>query len=170
MEVVEFNLPVSNAAPPALPYPTIKESWGILGWYMLMTLLVGMPIYLLFNKALHLSKTASLLALAPIVNVALLGFLRWKAGTRWATVQFTGHEQAWVYAVLPVMIVTLGIVLSLQQMLHLPNWMGKTFEKATEMPVFATAVIVILAPVFEELLFRGVILQGLLRSQRPWVA
>ncbi|WP_226163213.1 CPBP family intramembrane glutamic endopeptidase, partial [Hymenobacter terricola] len=27
-----------------------------------------------------------------------------------------------------------------------------------------------LAPVFEELLFRGVILQGLLRSQRPWVA
>ena len=155
---------------PAPPYPTIKESWGILGWYLLVALVVGTPCYLVLNKGFQLPQTVSTLALINIINVALLGFLRWKAGPRWVRLQLTGQEQVWVYAVLPVMVASLAIVLSMQQFLHLPNWTSKTLDKATEEPALAIVTVVLLAPVFEELLFRGVVLQGLLRSRRPWVA
>jgi membrane protease YdiL (CAAX protease family) len=159
------------AAPPViLPYPTIKESWGMLGWYLLVVLVVGTPCYLVLNKGFHLSQTTALLSIINVVNVALFGFLRWKAGTRWVKLQLTGHEQVWVYAVLPLLVVSLAVVLSLQRYLHLPSWNEKTFEKATQLPVVATVTIVLLGPVLEELLFRGVILQGLLRTKRPWVA
>ena len=177
MEVVEdandLVLPVVTpvAQPlPLLPYPTMKESWGILGWYLAVAIVVGTPVYVVLNKALHLSKTAALLAILPVVNLALLGWLRRRAGARWVRLQLTGREQWWVYAVLPVLVLALAMVLSLQQLLHLPDWNGKTFEKATQTPLFATVIIVLAGPIFEELLFRGVILQGLLRSHRPWVA
>lgn len=169
-EAEAADVPLPAAAPPAPPYPTIKESWGILGWYVLAGLVVGVPCFLILEKGFQLSRTVSTLALILIVDVALLGFLRWKAGPRWVKLQLAGREQVWVYAVLPVMVVALAIVLSMQQLLHLPNWKSQTLDQATKVPGLAIVTVVLLGPVLEELLFRGVVLQGLLRSQRPWVA
>lgn len=58
----------------------------------------------------------------------------------------------------------------LLEFLHLPDWSGAFFKELLQEPVIALVTGVVLAPILEELLFRGVLLQGLLHNYRPWVA
>ena len=169
---MEFSVPV--AAVPAAPvppaYPTIKESWGILGWHLLANIVVAIPVVLIVSKGLSQSKTITGLAITATANPALLLFLRWKAGLRWRPVQLKGHEQLWLYVALPVLVLALSMVLSLLRYLHLPNTASQFFKLSGQTPWLAFVIIVLTGPVCEELVLRGVILQGLLRSQRPWIA
>lgn len=55
MELLVPEAPTAAANCPAPAYPTLAESWGILGRYLLVTLVVGVPLYLVFKKALALS-------------------------------------------------------------------------------------------------------------------
>ena len=48
--------------------------------------------------------------------------------------------------------------------------MGKVFTELSQHIGVALLLGAVVAPVLEELLFRGVVLGGLLRNQRPWVA
>ena len=86
----------SIITPAPLAYPTIKESWGAVGWYLLVSLAVGIPVMLLVDVAFHLAATAKLLALA-ITSVAGLGltilWLRRRAGPqRWPTLCTTPQK------------------------------------------------------------------------------
>lgn len=137
---------------------------------MLVMLVVGVPLYLLAKKAFFLPPPVTMVVSTVGVNLALLVFLRWNAGERWHPLHPKGQEQLWLYAALPVLVAALVTVLSLLDFLHLPSWMGKTFQTMMQMPVVAFIMMVVAAPVLEELLFRGVVLQGLLRNERPWVA
>jgi membrane protease YdiL (CAAX protease family) len=170
MERIVLDAPARAAALPPPAYPTIKESWGILGWYLLVTIVVGVPCFLILEKLLLLSRAVSSLALIGVLNVALLGFLRWKAANRWQPLTLMGKEQRWLYAALPVLVLALATVLSVQSYLHLPNTHAALFTSIAKLPGLGLVMIVIVGPVLEELLFRGVVLQGLLRSQRPWIA
>ncbi|MCR5889637.1 CPBP family intramembrane metalloprotease [Hymenobacter sp. J193] len=153
-------------------YPTIKESWAFLGWYLLVMLVVGVPVFLLCEKALNFSRPATLVIVTISSNLALLGVLRRRAGSRWVPVRPLGKEQAWLYAALPIVVLAMVTVLSLLDLLHLPNWADASFKELAKTPVLAFGVLCVAAPVLEELLFRGVLLAGLLRNypQRPWVA
>jgi len=170
MEIIASDLPVRAASPPASAYPTIKESWGVIGWFVLVMLVVGVPLYLLAKKAFFLPPPVTTVVSTVGVNLALLVFLRWNAGERWHPLHPKGQEQLWLYAALPVLVAALVTVLSLLDFLHLPSWTGKTFQTMMQMPVVAFIMVVVAAPVLEEVLFRGVVLQGLLRNERPWVA
>jgi membrane protease YdiL (CAAX protease family) len=55
-------------------------------------------------------------------------------------------------------------------LLSLPNWTGKILHDWSHYPVLAFGIGSIVGPVLEEYLFRGVLLRGLLRNYRPWVA
>lgn len=170
MEIFPFPTPPRAAKPPTPDYPTMGESWGILGWFLLVSLLVGMPLYLLFNNVFFWPKAATTIVASAISNVALLAFLRWKAGPRWQPLRFGGREQVGLYAALPVLMVASVTVLSVQDLLHLPDWTDKVFEQLMRQPALALLMGVGAAPVLEEILFRGVVLRGLLRTKRPWVA
>jgi membrane protease YdiL (CAAX protease family) len=150
-------------------YPTIAESWGILGWFLLSIFVVGVPVYLL-SKVLGLPQNLSTPAMTIAITTGLLVFLRWKAGKRWQPLQLMGQENLWLYGALPVLVLAVQMVLSVLDFLHLPNWVETDFQKLMQNPLAAAFFIVVAAPVLEELLFRGVILRGLLKSQRPWVA
>lgn len=170
MQPIVLDAPARAVALPLPAYPTIKESWGILGWYLLATMVVGVPCFLVLEKLLLLSRTISSLVLIGVLNVAVLGFLRWKAAKRWQPLTLMGKEQGWLYAALPVLVLALATVLSVQRYLHLPNIHAALFTNIAKLPGLGLVMIVMIGPVLEELLFRGVVLQGLLRSQRPWVA
>ena len=155
---------------PAPAYPTLGESWSIVGWYLLVTLVVGVPLYLVFEKAFALPSGVVMGLLAAGPNLVLLGLLRWRTGKRWLPLQLKGQARPGLYAVLPLLVLATAVVLSLLGFLHLPNWMDSIFQKMMKSPVSALVTVAIAAPVLEEALFRGVILQGLLRNCRPWVA
>jgi membrane protease YdiL (CAAX protease family) len=170
MESTVSDAPISAPLLSLPAYPTIKESWGIVGWHLLANIVVAIPAFWILRKGLSQSQTITGLAIAAVSQPALLLFLRWKAGVRWRPLQLKGHEQVWLYAALPILVLALSVVLSLLQYLHLPNWAGRFFRQSGQTPQLAFIIIVLTGPVFEELVVRGVILQGLLRSHRPWIA
>ena len=170
MELAAATAPlvVPPAAAPA--YPTLGESWGILGWYLLVTLVVGGAFYAVLSTATAVPKHLLVLGSTVVANFALLFFLRWKAGARWQPWQLGGQAPWWLYAALPVVVVASIVVLSLLSYLHLPNSTSKLFEGVSRTPAVAVVLGGVAAPVLEELLFRGVVLNGLLARYRPWVA
>ncbi|AMJ65258.1 CPBP family intramembrane glutamic endopeptidase [Hymenobacter sp. PAMC 26628] len=165
--ISETPVPAKRPAP---AYPTLAESWGILGWYLLVALVVGVPLYLGVEKALASSPGSATVLLATVPNLALLGVLRWRAGKRWLPLRPQGQAPPGLYAVLPALVLASIVVLSLLDFLHLPNWAHGAFQKMMKNPASALVGMAVAAPVLEEMLCRGVVLQGLLRSRRPWVA
>lgn len=141
-----------------------------MGWFVLALVVLGVPLYLIAKKAFSLPPPVMMVVPTVGVNLALLAFLRWKAGNRWQPLRLKGQEQVWLYAALPVLVAALVPVFSLLDFLYLPDWAKKTFQSMMQMPVAAFVMMVGAAPVLEELLFRGVVLQRLLRNERPWVA
>ena len=160
-------------APPA--YPTLRESWGAVGWYLLATLLLGIPALLLADRAAGRASLARLVAVAVASAGSLvltIWWLRRRAGpARWhmSTLRGPGETWGW-YALLPLLVLLQGILLSPLHLLHLPNWTSGTFKEIAHYPVFAFLFGCVAAPVFEELLFRGILLNGLLRNYSPAVA
>ncbi|WP_045688190.1 CPBP family intramembrane glutamic endopeptidase [Hymenobacter sp. AT01-02] len=170
---MENNLLEASASPLATPvraYPTLKESWGALGWFLLAIGAVGLPVMLLAQNVAHASKPVVGMVMTLATNLAFLGLLRWKAGKRWRPLQFAGREQVWLYALLPVLVLAMLGVLSVVQLLGLPDLASNYFKELVRTPVVAFLLGVVIAPVLEELVFRGVILQGLLRAYKPWIA
>ncbi|WP_167855199.1 CPBP family intramembrane glutamic endopeptidase [Hymenobacter wooponensis] len=108
--------------------------------------------------------------LSVATETALIIFLLWKAGPRRTKLQLLGYEMPWLYVVLPVLVIAQLIVLSPIHYLHLPNWVEANIQRLMEQPVLGFLMLCVVAPVLEEVLFRGVLLTGLLRNYRPWVA
>lgn len=164
-------LPEPLAAPRPVPaYPTLPESWGIVGWYLLAALVAGGGCYALLHYVAHLPRIQNVMVATVAMNVGLLLFLRWKAGARWQPWPLVGQARSWHLAVLPLVAVAAQLVLSPLAFLHLPDSMGKNFEELSHHLGVALLTGGLAVPILEELLFRGVILCGLLRHQRPWVA
>lgn len=131
---------------------------------------MGVPLCLILDKSLTWPLGVVTVLLTAGTNLALLGFLRWRAGKRWLPLQLKGQARPGLYVALPVLVLAVAVVLSLLNFLHLPNWADSIFQKMMKNPVSALVTVAVAAPVLEEALFRGVILQGLLRTRRPWVA
>ncbi|MDQ2793341.1 MAG: hypothetical protein M3Y12_04950 [Bacteroidota bacterium] len=149
--------------PPAVPcpvpaYPTLRESWAFVGWYLLAALVVGGACYALLTYATHLPRIENVMAATVAGNVGLLLLLRWKAGARWQPWQpwqLAGQARAWHLAPLPLVVVAAQLVLSPLEFLHLTNSMGKRFEDLSHHIGVALLMGGVAVPILEELLFRG---------------
>jgi membrane protease YdiL (CAAX protease family) len=151
-------------------YPTLKESWAVLWWFLLVSLAVGAPLYMLLQKLLPAQKQLTTVLISIATETALIFFLLWKAGPRRPKLQLRGQEIPWLYVVMPVLVIAQLLVLSPIHYLHLPNWVEANIQRLMEQPVVGFMMLCVVAPVLEETLFRGVLLTGLLRNYRPWVA
>ena len=152
----------------------MKESWGFLGWYLLVTFVFSLISFLALSLIVgrkEAPRVIPMLGLVAVADVLVLAVLRWQAGRRWQPLQIAGRVPAWLYLALPLLITAIIILLSVLAFLHLPNWgMMAAFKHTARQPVQTLLLGGLLIPVLEEVLFRGVLLQGLLQHQRPWVA
>lgn len=171
--VLADNEPV-DAVPPA--YPTLSESWGVLGWFLLISVVVGLPLYGLTHWLLPLQqplyKLGAGAALSVVVQVVLLGWLRWRVRpARWPSLRWNVCGPRWqLYALLLVLVPTQAVVLAALHWLPLPNWTSQTFLSMARYPALSLTFGCLLAPLLEEILFRGILLRGLLRNYSPAVA
>ena len=148
----------------------MKESWGMLLWFVAAMIISTLPLLIFFDKNL-LGKSIHLAAASTALGeAATIGFLWYNYRHRIPGVQLRGQVPTWVYVAAPVLIVAQVLVRSLVSFLHLPDWMNETFKQLEAQPWLAVLMIGISAPVLEEVLFRGILLTGLLRNYRPWVA
>ncbi|HEX8349356.1 MAG TPA: CPBP family intramembrane glutamic endopeptidase, partial [Hymenobacter sp.] len=170
--VTTANFKVEPLDQPVAAYPTIKQSWGMMGWYLLLMLGVGVPVYLVLMVVVHLPKSVAASVLVPVVELLMLFLLLWKVGAlRRSQLTLTGQEIPWLYAALPVLVLAqITLMISLLELLQLPNWAEGAMREQMKQPVLGFLVACVVAPVLEELIFRGLILNGLLRNYTPWVA
>ena len=156
-------------------YPTIAESWGALGWFVLMSLALG-ALVLSAAAIFHLKglpKLVLMLGAGVATNALLVLWLRRRAGAgRWLGLRWRLPRRPWVaFGLLLPMVPALALVLSVQGFLQLPRWSsGKWLTELAAHPVLAVALGCVAGPVLEEVLMRGVLLRGLLRNYRPAVA
>ena len=144
------------------PYPSISQSFGIAGIMILFQLLFA-PIIFLGD---FIGKELSLF----LYYVVAIGVTFWVIYTK--RKGKTGKESINIsvpdkYIVLPVIVGTLaimyGVTIPITSLIPMPDILKQAFlDTLGGTGVFAFLTIVIAAPVLEELIFRGIVLEGLL--------
>jgi uncharacterized protein len=152
-------------------YPTIRQSIGasaILIGGMLMFSPVSFLMVSIIGKE---ASTLLYYVLAVGIPYLLINNIR-KQKTSVTTHNFVVADKR----VLPyLLIITLGIIYGLIapliSLIPIPEWFKKILMTMSEgTGIFTFLMLVVAAPVLEELIFRGIILDGLLKKYRPVTA
>jgi Predicted metal-dependent membrane protease len=149
-------------------YPSIKQSWGIVG-ITILSALVFSPVNLVLNKAM--GKEISFLVyylLAMGVPFGIAHFIRNKR-TAVNNYNFSlSSTKAMGLILLATIGLQTGITSPIVNLIPVPEFMQKVFlEFADKKSIYSFLTIVIAAPIIEELIFRGIILEGLLQRYSP---
>jgi uncharacterized protein len=153
---------------PQRNYPTISQSCGIVG-VGILCMIVFIPIDLLLIGIV--GEEISFL----IYYVASMGATFWFAHRKRKEkgvngYRFDGGSSLRTIALVSIATIAIqaGIFCPLVSAVPMPDFMKDIFlEFAKQNGVFSFIAIVVAAPVLEELLFRGIILDGLLRIYSP---
>lgn len=149
-------------------YPDIKQSWGIVGMAVLSMILFS-PVNLIMENIV--GKEMSFLMyylLAMGVPFFVANRLR-KKKTGASVYNFDfGTAKIIVLVSITIIAIQMGIVSPVANLIPMPEIMKDLFlELANQNGVFSFMAIVIAAPILEELIFRGIILNGLLKKYSP---
>ena len=148
-------------------YPNVGQSFGILGITILASIVVS-PIIIL-------KKFIGMEAAMLIYYLLAFGISFWivysirKRKTGVSTFNFKIEN----YRIIPFIVVVeiallLGVITPIVGLIPTPEFFTKIFlEMAKQNGIFSFLLMVIAAPILEELLFRGVILDGLLKKYSP---
>jgi uncharacterized protein len=151
-------------------YPTIGESFGILGIIILTSVLALAitPLTLFFSfiddEALQL-----IYYLFGVGTSFLIVYSIRKRKTGKSTFNLTIQDPRVIpFIALASVALLLGVILPIIDLIPMPEFFKNEFLKAAAQSGFSTfLLLVIAAPFFEELIFRGIILDGLLKKYSP---
>jgi membrane protease YdiL (CAAX protease family) len=147
-------------------YPSIKQSFDIVGIALLM-MIAATPVYLIIDD-----NEARL----------LFHYILWSVATIWIVMHLSHKKTGVVTAfnlyvgdlrLLPLVVIatigaTVGLAIPLTSFIPVPDFLRNVFiEMSTRTGPFSFIAIVIAAPVMEEILFRGIILDGFLKRYSP---
>ena len=172
-----FDINTAKTLQQAPAYPNLGQSWGLFGVFFAASVAIGGPIAVLtfVLNAMQLPLGAQLTAwinlASYIMTFAVIFLFAWfyakGVGAQPVTVS-RKPAPPWIYSVLifaaPAMTVLVSATIEL---IPVPDFL-KVFEETIKnmvqpsVPAFIMAVIA--APVCEEILCRGIILEGLLRN------
>jgi len=152
------------------PYPSLPQAWGIFGLYIAITLGVALLLILITE----ISGLNNLL-LVNLIGYTVSGFL-----ILWFTrIKKKSAEPAEGYIHIGTMPVSLAILLllitvsigivtdPLTNLIPIPEFMEEIFETILSKSTYNLVLVVLIGPVIEEMLLRGIILDGFLRQYSP---
>jgi membrane protease YdiL (CAAX protease family) len=168
-------------------FPTCGEAVGLVAVFLGVQIGVGAASMFVAGVMAALRKTgapaaqmspAAILA-ANVCAFAAVAFWAFaKTRGRWREILLGGRTgpASWLAALVLLPGVTLLVIEGsnlLQLVWPVPASMAKMMQEVTDLsahPVLAVLLLVVLAPIGEEFLFRGIMLRGLLERMRPWRA
>lgn len=157
-------------------YPNMKQSVGLGLYFILFSLLVAMPVEIV-RGMMHIEakKYNPLFTLAEYAAGAILtilyGFYRYRRVEQ-VPYKFKFNKIPAITMVVSVlMIMTMPVLTDpVSVLLPMPDWAKKMFEEMFDNNMYTYISVIILAPVLEETIFRGIILNGLLKTYSPQTA
>ncbi len=158
----------------------LTQAWAVVGLFIGATLAVSVPVGILelIAKALSIKSSeldAWFMVLATIISYAFLFFIINQIFGR-ATIAkplFADRHIDWtVYILILLATSSLAIILEplstlLLKFWPMPEWFENYFGQVFTVSISTFILAVIVAPLCEEVLLRGVILRGLLTSMSP---
>ncbi|MDM8158966.1 type II CAAX endopeptidase family protein [Labilibaculum sp. K2S] len=156
-----------------MAYPTIKQGWGILGLFLAITFAYFIPLTMisLFGIDIQHGPFFVLNYAVPVIILIFITGRWWKKNPRNTEVF---KLRSFPSALLPVVVVmTLAIVIidsEIGSWLPMPDILMEMFKEMLQPNIWGFLTVVVAAPILEELLMRGIVLDGLLRNYSPWKA
>ncbi len=156
-------------------YPGITQSLGIAG-IVILAMLVSFPVSY-FLKDLLRKEVLFLVEYVVIMGTAfgIVWFLRKKFTGQTSFKLKTGSPRLIALSLLVAIATLVGVVIHLSylttQIIPMPDFFKEVLERLGDIRHWANVLaIVIAAPVLEELIFRGIMLDGLLKKYSPATA
>ena len=149
-------------------YPNIFESFKIVG-ILILTMVVVVPVSMVLNNVV--GKEISMF----VYYVLSMGISFWIVDGRrrkWSgeSVYSFGISSVKIIALVSIAVLGIqtGIVSPIVSLIPMPEFAKKLFlELSGQTGIFSFMTIAIAAPILEELIFRGIILDGLLKKYSP---
>ena len=149
-------------------YPNVGQSFGIAG-IMILAMILLSPVNLILNK--FIDKEASMF----IYYVLAVGIPFWivnsirKRSTDSKTFNLNIENKRIIpFVIISTIALLFGIITPISSLIPVPEIVKKALlDMAGQSGFFSFLVLVIAAPILEELIFRGIILDGLLNKYSP---
>ncbi len=149
-------------------YPNILQSWGIIGIAILAQLLLA-PVY--SGVITTMGKDLALLFYYVLTIGGAFGYAHYirkkETGIAYYPVSLSSFK---IFFLISVFTLALGFGVTdpISSLIPMPEYIQEAFSQMMGgKGIFAFLTIAIAAPVLEELIFRGVILDGLLKKYSP---
>ena len=149
-------------------YPNVVQSFGITGIVILGMLFLS-PVNLVLNNLI--GKEASMLIYYLLV-IGLPFFVVYKirkGKTGEASFNFSIENKVVIpFVIIGTVALLFGIISPIGNLIPMPESIKKAFmDFGGQTGIFAFILMVVAAPILEELIFRGIILDGLLKKYSP---
>ncbi|MFA8434464.1 MAG: lysostaphin resistance A-like protein [Marinifilaceae bacterium] len=151
-------------------YPTIAQGWGIMGYFLLIGMLLMIPIGLLSFVGID-PKTDWFLFLTYCIPMLILLWIT-SAYRKKNISNRKGYSFRRIpLSLFPVLIgVTIALIILLEPLSSIipsPDWLKELMNSGIILNYWGFLTLAVAAPILEELLMRGVVLEGLLQNYEP---
>ena len=150
-------------------YPSLPQAWGIFGIFLAVSIGAGFAIGAI-NEAVGAESLSLGNLIGYVVSMAFVIWFAWNSGKAHPSDRFLHFNRVpWiVYPVLIVMTLSMAVVLDpLTNLIPMPEKIKELFELLGTKDIYTLLMVCILGPVLEEVLFRGIILDGFLNRYKP---
>lgn len=151
-------------------YPSIKQAFQILGFIIVLTVLIGIPLDLLNKSITNLSDSlVNLISYSIVILIVSTRYLKRRkiANHDGYLIKQEKTSIAILLSLIAFLLLIIIITDPIDNLLPVPDWFNKIMLKVISKDLYSFITVVILAPIFEELIMRGVILDGFLKSYNP---
>jgi len=151
-------------------YPTIKQAFNIFGFLMLMIILFTIVLRLIddFLFDINNSLVTLLLYSLPIIITTYRYAIKKKISNSDNYTIKINKISNWIYLQIILLSILLIIIIDpITVLIPVPECFRNLMIKTVSKDIYSFITIVLIAPIFEELIFRGIILDGFLKIYSP---
>ncbi|MBE9468875.1 MAG: CPBP family intramembrane metalloprotease [Bacteroidetes bacterium] len=149
-----------------ISYPNVGQSWGIVG-IAILSMLLFIPVLIILNNVI--GREISFLVYYLLAMGVTFGIAHLIRNKRTGINQYNfslSSIKIMILVSISIIAIQIGIISPIVNSLPMPEFMKKIFLESGN-GVFSFIAIVIAAPILEELIFRGIILNGFLQRYSP---
>lgn len=143
-------------------YPTIRQGFGILGYLLLIAICLGMITAVISPRG-NMSSLIMVLVYSISLGLTIRYASRKKGSDQFSFTPIPGISYLFI---IPATIALFILYEPVINLIPVPDWARTLFDLEDSDP-FDLFSIIIAAPLLEEILFRGIILDGFLKRYSP---
>ncbi|MDW3194680.1 MAG: type II CAAX endopeptidase family protein [Cytophagales bacterium] len=145
-------------------YPSIKQGFALILWYILFSIVAVIALMPLGIDAASGSSLGNFGYY--VISMGLLAALGLKNSSREVPIVGDFTKMTWwaVLLLIPLVVLNIIVIDPLVSLIPMPDAFKELFEDLLKRDLFTFLTIVIAAPILEEFVFRGIVLEGFLKN------